>query len=274
MKVISVLFVLLSVNVVLISCRKTSTGNTPAGPVGPGPGTNSSPLRYSDSVFYITGKQDYTVAPLETRAGTYFSFPDGLSLNKNTGEINVSKSDAGLKYRVSFAPSGGKDTVSTFIVISGINYFDGFYVLSKGDSILKPVYNANKDAAIPAIGSGTTFDVGSTCNNQGCPVNQVNAQINLAQTVRNGVFGRTPSNNDRHEFEMTYRIGDKSDKSDNKLKVKLYYFDSMSDVTPEAFDIINSRQGTIIGPSNITSAPLAAVQIAKPRPPCIFIVSH
>ena len=269
MKVIPVFFIFLAVHMMVSSCTKKSDATNPVDPGTP----MSGPLRYGDSVFYITSQQDYIVAPAEKRTGTYFSFPEGLSLNKNTGDINVSKSDAGLKYRVSFAESGKTDTVSTFVLISGINYYDGFYVLSKGDSILKPVYNADKNALIPAIGNGTTFDVGSACNSQGCRVNEATAEINLAQTVRNGVFGRTPANNDRHEFEMTYRIGDKSGKADNKLKVKLYYFNSMSEVTPEAFDIISSRQGAIIGPSNATSAPLSA-QAAKPRPPCIFIVGH
>ncbi|MDQ6814278.1 MAG: hypothetical protein M3040_11105, partial [Bacteroidota bacterium] len=71
----------------------------------------------------------------------------------------------------------------------------------------------------------------------------------------------------------TYRINDNSNLAENKLKVKLYFFKSMSDVTPEAFDIIASRQGTIIGPGNTTTVALAA-RAAKPRPPCIFIVSH
>jgi len=74
---------------------------------------------------------------------------------------------------------------------------------------------------------------------------------------------------------MTYKLNDGSDGSVNKLKVKLYYFETMNDVTPEADSIISSRQGSIIGPGNIVPAALAFnnAQI-KPRPPCIFIVGH
>jgi hypothetical protein len=269
MKNITFLTGLFIVNVLLFSCNKSAVQNNAVDPVA----TAQPKLTYPDSVFYITGQSDYFVSPLEHRSGTYFSFPEGLSLNESTGAINVTKSDAGLKYRVSFVKTGKSDTISTFIVVSGINYLDGFYNLSKGDSILKPVYNANKDAAIPGINNGTTFDVGLTLNNHGCKVNSTSAEINLAQTVRNGVFGKTPSNNDRHEFEMTYRINDGSALAANTLKVKLYFFNSMNDVTPEAFDIIASRQGIIIGPGNTTTAPLAR-KAAKPRPPCIFIVSH
>ena len=265
MRIGSTLLRMLVITSVLIGCTKSNIINPD--------GASTLKLAYPDSVFYVSNQQDYIVNPVNQPSGTYFSFPEGLSLNESSGAINVAKSDAGLKYRVSFVENGKKDTVSTFIVISGINYFDGFYNLSKGDSILKPVYNANKDAAIPGINNGTTFDVGLNCNNQGCKVNQTSAEINLAETVRNGVFGKVPSNNDRHEFEMTYRVNDNSAKAENKLKVKLYFFNSMAEVTPEAFDIIASRQGTIIGPANTTIAPLA-VKRARPRPPCIFIVGR
>ena len=239
----------------------------------PTPVVNTVMLQYPDSVFYVTGQKDYKISPLTKGTGNYYSFPEGLIVDQKTGIINISESDAGLKYRVTFIPDATKDTSSAFITISGINYFDGFYNLSKGDSILRPVYNANKFVQVPGLNNGTTFDVGSNFNSQGCKVNPITAEINLAESIRKGVFGNSPSNNDRKEFEMTYRINDKSNKNDNKLRVKLYFFKSMSEVSPEAFDIIASRQGTIIGPDNITSAPLLA-RAAKPRPPCIFIVSH
>jgi len=258
--------VLVIISAGFFSCSKGVSGNEVSNPGGP----QHVKLLYPDSVFYITAR-DYFVDPVKPIAGNYLSFPEGLSIDQSTGRINVSKSDAGLKYRVSLVENGKSDTLSTYILISGINYLDGFYNLAKGDSILKPVYNANPANVIPGIGTGTIFDIGSNCNKQGCKVNEQNAEINLAQTVRNGVFGATPSNNDRHEFEMTYRIKDNSNQVDNLLKVKLYFFNSMSEVTPEAFDIISSRQGTIIGPSNTATAPVA-VRAAKPRPPCIFII--
>ena len=175
---------------------------------------------------------------------------------------------------IAFIPDGKNDTLLSFITLSGINYLDGFYKLSDGDSIALPNYNATPGAAIPGLNNGSLFDVGSKCNDQGCTVNINNGTINLAQTVRNGVFGSTPSNNDRHEFEMTYQINDKSNGSVNKLKVKLYYFETMNDVTPEADSIISSRQGTIIGPDNIVPSFAFSNRPVKPRPPCIFIVGH
>lgn len=267
------------ITVILISLLflLTESCNKPKTAITPPPFTrNDSVFNYGDSIFFQKDQSnDYVISPTNNLTGKYASFPEGLVLDGNTGAVNVSKSETGLKYMVAFIPNGKADTLLSFITISGINYKDGFYKLSDGDSIAFSIYNAIPAAAIPGINNGSVFDVGSNCNDQGCNVNVNNGTINLAQTVRNGVFGSTPSNNDRHEFEMTYKINDKSNGSVNKLKVKLYYFNTMTDVTPEADSIINSRQGSIIGPNNIVPAAFAfnSAQI-KPRPPCIFIVGH
>ena len=199
------------------SCKKqNSTPNPP--PVG-------STFNYGDSIFYQKNQsQDYVVTPTNTLTGKYFSFPDGLVMDGNSGAINVTKSETGLKYAIAFVPDQKKDTLLTFITISGINYKDGFYVLTGPDSIASSIYNALPGATIPGLSNGSAFDVGSNCNSQGCAVNTNNGTINLAATVRNGVFGSTPSNNDRHEFDMTYQINDKSNNATNKLTGKAVLF--------------------------------------------------
>lgn len=267
-----------------VSCKKDNNSTTTP-PVVP-PGTSIS---YGDSVFYLNPQvTDYIISPVKVQSGQYSGFPEGINIDTKTGEINVSASETGLRYRITFIPDGTTDSVSTDIVISGINYLDGFYKLTTADSVLKPLYNASFSNSIPGVNNGTIFDDGSGCNSVGCNVNTVVGSINLAQTVRNGVFGATPSNNDRHEFELNYRINDKSSKSLNTLKVKLYYFDSINDVTQEAYDIINSRIGTILGVgpkptpfqrmTSVNSVAKQTVllgqQTAKPRPPCIFILGR
>jgi hypothetical protein len=239
-------------------------------------------------VFYINGgNTDYTIQPLQPKAGQYVGYPEGIDIDSQTGAIRVNSSETGLRYRVTFYPDGATDSFSTNIVISGINYLDGFYRLNTADSILRPLYNGSFGAQVPGINSGTIFDDGSACNSAGCDVNTIAGTINLAQTVRNGVFGADPTNNDRHEFELVYRINDKSGKALNSIKVKLYYFNSINDVTPEVYDIISSREGTIFGASPI-AVPFAhyttvngvtqvndrAKVSAKPRPPCIFILGR
>lgn len=277
-----ILAVLLFMSV--ISCKKDNNSTTAPTIIPP----NIS-ISYGDSVFYLNPQvTDYVIGPVKVQSGQYIGFPDGIDIDTKTGEINVSKSETGLRYRITFIPDGTNDSSSTEIVISGINYLDGFYNLSTADSVLKPLYNASFDNSIPGENNGTIFDDGSSCNNAGCNVNTVAGSINLAQTVRNGVFGTTPSNNDRHEFELNYRINDKSGKSLNTLKVKLYYFDSINDVTQEAYDIINSRLGAILGvdPKPTPFQRMTSVnsignqkvilgqQVPKPRPPCIFILGR
>jgi len=274
----------------VIACKKeTNTQSTTPNPPSPPPTQGNNSLDYGDSVFFITNTStDYIINPAHQGSGIYIGFPEGIEINQSTGAINVSKSETGLKYKITFVPTGTTDSVSTNIIISGINFLDGFYRLSTADSIALPLYNANAKNTIPGMNGGTVFDEGSGCNDAGCNVNIVNGQINLAQTVRNGVFGTTPSNNDRHEFDLNYRINDNSHEALNTIRVKLYYFDSMQDVTQEVYDIIASREGTIIDGakeillagypikvnSTTTIANGSGLKVAKPRPPCIFIVSH
>jgi hypothetical protein len=270
--------------VVLTSCKKdNSVGNPP-----PTPGADD--LSYGDSIFYLRNQAtDYIVLPLQNRTGQYSGFPEGIDIDQNSGAVNISKSETGLRYRISFIPDGTTDSIHTVIVISGINFLDGFYKLTTADSVIRPLYNANANNSVPGVNNGTAFDIGSGCNSAGCNVSTTVGSINLAQTVRNGVFGATPSNNDRHEFDLNYEINDKSGKAPNTIRVKLYYFDSISDVTQEVYDIISSREGALFGvqprpipfASSITSinsvdgqTTILGKAVPKPRPPCIFILGR
>jgi hypothetical protein len=295
MTIFNRIFLLAGLCLTLIcSCKKNSDRATtpPTGPNTP-PGAGFA-LTYVDSLFYLhTQTSDYTVSPTSGGTGQYFGFPDGLQIDGNSGDIDVSKSETGLRYRVSFVPkSNSTDTFTTMITISGINFLDGFYNLANGDSIAYPIYNGWSANAIPGLNNGSLFDEGSTCNKQGCTINMGSGQINLAQTVRNGVFGAVPQSNSRQEFLMSYRINDNSQEALNSIDIKIYYFATMADVSQEVYDIISSREGTILGASlnpalllqQRTAATIAtastnavagsAVKPAKPRPPCIFIVGR
>ena len=266
------------------ACSKSNQ----SGSSTPGPGATPDNLDYGDTVFYLsTQNQDYIVYPKKLESGRYSAYPEGIDLDQNTGAINVSKSETGLKYHVSFIPAGRQDSASINIIISGINFLDGFYKLTTADSIAHPLYNTNAKNQMPGVGNGSQFDQGGSCNNNGCTVDVSNGQINLAQTVRNGVFGAVPANNDRHEFDLNYSLNDNSHNAQNKIRIKLYYFETMNDVTQEVYDIISSREGTIIdsyfpmlasfpvtASNSRTSTLGVSTKSASPRPPCIFIVSR
>jgi hypothetical protein len=163
------------------------------------------------------------------------------------------------------------------VVLSGITFTDHFFRLSQGDSIAPPVYNASIFRTLPL--NGSNFDEGNSANGGGCSVKTDNGKINLAESVRNGVFGNNPPrNDDNKEVEIKYRINDGSGKSLNKLKVKLYWYNSMADVPQYLWDILNDRssQGVFLRNGNITNTELAAriEQLAKPRPPCVIIIAN
>lgn len=257
--------------IVIASCSKDGGANNPT----------PSALSYGDSILYIRDQaSDYIVYPVQQRPGQYSGFPDGIQIDETTGAINVSKSETGLRYRITYLSPQG-DTSTTMLVISGINFLDKFHHFSQGDSIAFPVYNASIDRVLPI--SGSSFDEGNNANSGGCAVRTINGQINLAQTVRNGVFGAVPQNNAQQEFDIYYRLNDNSDKSLNKIRVKVYYYDTINDVAPDLLQTLQDREndGVFLGnttahiASNASDARIASVQkTAKPRPPCVIIIAN
>ena len=245
--------------------------------------TQSKPyqLSYGDSILYLRDQAtDYIVYPTEQKAGQYFGFPDGIDIDQVSGAINVSKSETGLRYRITYVSPQG-DTSKTMIVISGINFLDKFHHLSQGDSVALPIYNASIDKILPV--SGSSFDEGNNANSGGCSVRTNNGQINLSQTVRNGVFGATPQNNANKEFDIYYRLNDNSSKALNKIRVKMYYYNTMNDVAPDLLQTLQDRSndGVFLGTSyqpipanSSTMSPRGIAKAAKPRPPCVIIIAN
>ena len=277
-------FIVAGLSLTLFSCKKDNSNA-----MGSDPGTTTGyKLTYGDSIFYLNNQSsDYIVTPKQAAQGEYSGFPQGIEIDSKTGAINISKSETGLRYRITFIPDGGTDSFNTMVVISGVNYLDGFYRLNTADSIARPVYNATINNSIPGINNGSIFDDGSSCNVAGCDVNVVNGTINLAQTVRNGIFGTVPSNDAHQQFQMKYRINDKSGETLNTIQIKIYYFDSINDVTQDVYDIISSRQGALLGfqPVDLPFSRFTSVNslsqsegqqktVPQPRPPCIFILGR
>ncbi len=246
------------------SCSKPADGNSGA-----------YKLSYGDSILYLRSTGNNIVNPTEYRPGSYTGFPEGIEIDENTGAINLSNSETGLRYRITHRAPDGTET-RAIVVISGITFSDKFYHLSTGDSIAPPVYNASEVRSLPLAGSN--FDEGNTANSGGCSVRTDNGKINLAQCVRNGIFGSTPLNDERRDFEIAYRLNDGSNKVLNKIKVRIYYYDRMSDVAPDLLQTLQDREslGVFLRNNNSvqpnTSSRASAT--AKPRPPCVIIVNQ
>ena len=268
---------------ILFSCKKeTSSTPAPVTPITPIPPKVGSGI-YGDSVFYVQNTNDYFVSPVSSTQGSFVSFPVGLTIDQNTGIINVNKSETGLKYKISFIPAGSVDTVTSYIIISGINYRDKIYNLSTGDSIAAPIYNANLNLALTGA-NNDVFDESGGCKNAGIIVGTSSGAINLAQTVRDqGIdTGATA------QVNLGYRISDKSNKALNGLQVKIYFYRTAAEIPQYLTDLIIERQGTILT-SNSTSPALVqsqgliinslavnakAAKPGRPRPPCIIVVSR
>jgi hypothetical protein len=257
----------IAVSMIWLSCDKAANGIVD--PLQP------YTLSYGDSILTLKSTGNNIIFPLTHRDGSYSGFPEGIEIDQASGAINLNNSETGLRYKIMHISTNG-DTTRTMVVLSGITFTDHFFRLSQGDSIAHPVYNASPSRVLPL--NGSSFDEGNIANNGGCSVKTDNGKINLAESVRNGVFGNTPRNDDKREFEIKYRINDGSGKSLNKLKVLLYWYDTMADVPQYVWDILNDRtsQGVFLRKENISNTELAGrtEQAAKPRPPCVIIIAN
>jgi hypothetical protein len=268
MKILKLALLLFTLCTSLVFCTKDA---------GDDPG-QASAISYVDSVIYPKsqpGGADHIVFPAKSQKGDYSSYPDGLEIDEKTGAINVSESETGLRYRITYrSPSG--ETSSTVILLAGINYPDKYYRLSQGDSISYPIYNGSTNRSLP-VGN---FDEGNQAGSQGTAVAGGNGQINLAKTIRNGFFGSSPRNDDQEEIEIAYRLNDNSSRSLQRIKVIIYWYRTMNDVPDYLKEILAARQGMILGstpaPPSIEGAPTARLSnlARKPRPPCVIVIAQ
>ncbi len=249
-------------------------------------GGGNTTLSYGDTIFYIRTGATNIISPINfNKQGTFYGFPKGIELDSITGKIDLMESETGLRYRIMFVPKGTIDTISTKIIISGINFYDGIYRLSQGDSIAKSIYNANGLPFVPGqFGCGlfNVFDDGNGCNSQGCAVSLINGNINLAKSLRDNAISST--HDSQKEFTYYYRMDDRSEKTLNKLKVKLYFYNKVADIPQYLWDILLiEHAGTIltrpkIGSDLIEITPQGTQGVtginAKPRPPCIIIIMN
>lgn len=253
----------------LLACKKTSAPLSP--PV------NNKSLSYGDSVFYLKATS-YTISPVNAKAGTYSAFPNNLNINSTTGAITVSlkgndgQSQTGLRYKIKFV-SASNETDSLYITISGITYIDRFYDLSKNDSIIYPIYNADISKELPA---------GSFSGDNKLALNSTNGQINIKETIRRGFFDNQ-LNSSWKQVTIKYNTNDNSNNTGNNIDVILYYYNTANDVPSNVSALMQAHQRMALG-INVASVPSTTAPIdnnlssdlslSRPRPPCIVIVGH
>lgn len=232
--------------------------------------------------------------------GKYYAWPQGLVIDQNSGEINVTKSETGARYIIGFVKTGNTDTCFTELVVAGVTYVDSVYVLESNDTLALPHFNANPsptsvcdasdDTDYPGNGSNNgggndkcEFDDGSDddngngaadeppsgqrANDQKVRVRTVSGIINLKKTLADGAFGSNPKNGDSKEVTIYYRLNDCSVKALQKIKVNLTYYEKKSDIPVTLMNDVRTHrtafmEARIIAPDG------------KPRPPQIFVTRY
>lgn len=266
-------------------------------------------FKYADSTYFLVEQvNDYIVAPVNELTGIYGSAPKGLSIDSLSGDINVTTSETGLRYRVFFTEPGSNDSCFTFVTISGVNYKDSVYVLDQMDTFAFPIYNASYSASLPCDDDdftggndqfkfldddGCEFDdgaddddgdgnadeppAGSQLIPQGVSLNKKSGRFNLKKTVNNGTFGAVPVNGLSKDFELYYRLDDESEMALNKIDIRMYYFNTLADIPDSLLQEMEDKQDLTYfqpkyaGPD--TGMNTAGIEkTKKTRPPYIVIV--
>jgi hypothetical protein len=244
---------------------------------------------YPDTLFFIKPGQSNIVNPIISFDGTYSVIPDGLAINTATGAIDVNASETGLKYKIAFSPTGSDQVCETFVTIGGVNYLDGVYVLNQNQSTASPIYNGVPGLALPCEDdddddddddSSCDFDAvnpsGQLLKDLGFEISNKGV-IDLQKTVENGTFGSTPKNGTILNVELYYKLNDPSALALNKIPLRVFYYDKLSDVPQKVLDDIKEKRSLINesrSDKNSNFRLLETVRPAgKPRPPYVVIVA-
>lgn len=261
--------------------------------------SDSGRLSYGDSIFFLRySGPDYIITPV-TRPlvnGYFKANPEGLIIDSLTGNINVSQSVGGVKYKVYYMDSIHQRVDSVRLIISGIDYRDGIYELRSTPVAYDtafPVYNTRTDWLLPCgtedlDGDGGLDDDDNLCifdetdldddddddingvNQDKLLVDEKKGTIDLEASFHAGVFeSSTPANGITKDFTFYYRLNDASNRALNKITVRLYHYRYRADIPDWLLAELGQRRTNTAA---VYSRP-APVTTKRQRPPIIIIVS-
>jgi hypothetical protein len=285
-----------------VNSRTTSTGSSPR-------------LSYGDSIFYLRYQPgNYIINPVSKPAGAgYFkAIPLGLQIDSVTGNINVSQSETGVRYKVFYFSMAGSKLDSTKIVISGIDYNDQIIEIAATPNSYDtafPLYNAKRNPPLPCGDNDDDGDGDIDDDDNGCVFDETDLDddgnddipgviqdkllvdikkgtIDAEASFHAGVFGSSdPANGITRDFTFYYRLQDASNRALNRITVRLYHFKRKSDIPQWLIALLQERANTvtevnsrtIISGGQITdplTGRVSAFEIKPIRPPIIVIVSQ
>ena len=256
-----------------VDSNKNMSGGNPNS--SPSPSCPVAPI-YGDTIIFTqpSSGADYIFNPVNNPgAGKYFSWPVGMVLDQNTGAIDLTASQTGMKYAIGFVKTGTTDTCMSTLIIGGASYYDSVYVLADNDSTASPYFEANPYLPNICAGGGCTFDVNGAAAAKKVIVNKVTGVINLQQTLQpsglagllGGAFGLLPQSGSSIIVPIYYKLNDPSNQALESINVQIAYYDSESQISSGILGgVLNSLNSLLSGNLISTSA--------NPRPPLIIIV--
>jgi hypothetical protein len=224
---------------------------------------------YGDSILYVRGDEAtaYQFKPTNNLGtGTYVAWPAGISIDPKTGIIDASKSEPGSRFNVGFVSAATGDTAYNQVIVDGVTYVDGIYALDSKDSVLSPYYNTSAVTPWSSDGKAAAFVGGHShsshfdANELGLDVSATDGSINLANSVRQGLFGSNPQNGDTKEIPIYYRLGDASRHSLLKSTVIVHYYNTLADVPVGLLASCQASQQAFTGQGAVLSTESDAVE--------------
>ena len=270
-RILSAFIAISTFSILLFACHKPS--DEPGEEVVPFP---QNPIMncpyapdYGDTLICVPNGNgpDYIVSPVNNPGpGKYYSWPMGMTIDRITGAINVTKSETGMRYMIGFVKQGTTDTCLTELVIAGLSYVDSVHVLSDGQTSTLPYTNADVNLFSACASGNCQIDINGQVTNKNIAINKTTGEIDLQKTLDQGAFGLNPVNGDLIEVTLSYKINDGCTKGVQKMKLKFMYFNSKAQIDIALINEVLSKQASIRGGNTNTSF--------KPRPPLIIITRY
>ena len=227
---------------------------------------------YGDSIVYPQPASGvYNISPQNTQGvqGTYLSWPAGLVIDANTGTINLTMSQTGQRYDIAFVQYGTKDTCISQLVVAGTAYLDSIYVVTKGNPVASPYFNANPAVPSPcqnnSHGIGCQFDYFGYARLHGIDIDNHTGAIQLQNTA-NLIFSKNPLNGTTVNTTIYYKLNDNSNYAPQQIPLQFIYYNRRSDIPPALLATVTARRNSTINNQLLTKTP------APVRPPLIIIV--
>ena len=238
---------------------------------------------YGDTILFTKPKSggDFFADPINNQGvqGTYLSWPEGLKLNRNTGSINLSQSETGVRYKIAFVKQGTTDTCVAQLIVGGMTYLDKIYAMDQNDTLAKPIFNADPfgpsicdasdDTDYPDNNSNgnnrCAFDdaaPGSRANDLKLRVRTKSGIINLKKSLADGIFGPFVKNGDFKLINIQYQLNDASNKAPQMVSVKVMYYDKVSNIPVPLQQEISSKNTSMFSYQIVNG---------RPRPPYLII---